>query len=350
MTGAYTAAMARAPGARPALAMIVVAALAGCDRGPAAAELERLRAEAVAANQEKLAAHAGEAAQAPGKSLTVAGQLGRPGTTFDWAALDELATSHVATRNPQNPTDRARVIDFRGVLVRDLLDRFAADPAATEVTFVALDGFRSTIDVDGLRRFRVLLALAADGAPIDRASGGPLYLVFPHSESPETEALYPDRYWSFYVTHMIVGTEAARLRVGERAFDGAALDALPQTTLDGPVAWKVHWPSAAVHVRGVRVIDVLRAAGVTVPAGGRVIVRGKAVVHRDPADPIVLAADDLERCGFLLATRWGADEAPITARLGGPLALAVPPACADGHGDRYWITFVEELVLEGPAP
>lgn len=324
------------------------AALAACDRGPSAGELEKLRAEAAAANQAKLAEHAADDAKAPGKTLTVTGQIGAPGATFDWAAIETLATTHVPTKNPQNPTDRAKVIDFRGILVRDLLERFAAAPEATEVTFVAIDSFRSTVDVAGAKEFRVMLAVAADDAPIDRNAGGPIYLVFPHSEAPETEALYPDRYWCFYVTHMIVGTEPARLRVGEHVFDGAALDALPQSALDGPVGWKVHWPSSAVHVRGVRVADLLQAAGVTVPAGGRVIVRGKAVVDRDPADPIVLAGADLDRCGFLLATHWGDGDAPISARLGGPIGLAVPPACAAQYGDPTWTTFVEELVVEGP--
>jgi hypothetical protein len=159
-------------------------------------------------------------------------------------------------------------------------------------------------------------------------------------------ALFPDRFWSFYVTHVIVGTEPARLRVGERVLAAAALAELPPYDLDGPVAWKVNWPSTPVHVRGVKVTDVLHAAGITVPAGGRVIVRGKASVHRDPADPIALAAEDLARCEFVLATHWGAGETPIAARLGGPIALAVPPGCGAQYGDRFWLPFVEELVVE----
>lgn len=333
-----------------AAAVAGLVAVAACERGPSTAEIERLHAEAVAANQELLAAHAVDDANAPGKSLTVSGQLGAPSTTFDWAALDALATTHVPTKNPQNPTDRARVIDFRGVLVRDLLDKLRAAPEATEVTFVALDGFRSTVDVTGIRTFRVLLAVAADDAPIERASGGPIYLVFPHSESPETEARYPDRYWSFYVTHMIVGTEAPRLAIGGKVLDAAALATQPRATLEGPVGWKVHWPSTAVRIRGVTLADALAAAGVALPAGGRVIVRGKAAVHRDPGDPIVIVADDVKRCGFLLATHWGDDDAPIPAKLGGPIALAVPPPCAAQYGDRFWITFVEEIVVEGAAP
>jgi hypothetical protein len=40
--------------------------------------------------------------------------------------------------------------------------------------------------------------------------------------------------------------------------------------------------------------------------------------------------------------KWAADDKPITARLGGPIALAVPP-CGDAYGERVWVTFVEEL-------
>ncbi|MEZ4403674.1 MAG: molybdopterin-dependent oxidoreductase [Kofleriaceae bacterium] len=322
---------------------------AGCARGPSTEELERLRAEAVAADGVATAAHADERAAEPGQTLTIAGDLDGLGATLAWADLDRMATTHVRTVSPQNPTARAQVIDFRGVLVRDLLDAYRAAATAREVTLVSLDGFRSTVDVAAARRYRVLLAVAADGQPIARASGGPIFLVFPHSEAPETVTQFPDRYWSFYVTHLIVGTEPARLRVGQRVFDAAALAALPTVTRDGPVAWKTHWPATPVHLRGVELAAAVRAAGVALPAGGRIIVRGKAAIHRDPADPIEIAVDDLARCGFVLALRWGADEAPVTARLGGPIALAVGPACSARYGDRYWLPFVEELVVE-PGP
>lgn len=334
---------------RRAALVATIALAVGCDRGPDAAALDRLHAEAVAANEAALAAHAADDAAAPGRSLTVLGQLGRPGETLDWPALEALAQAHVRTRNPQNPSDRARVIDFRGVLVRDVLDRYAADPAADEVTFVALDGFRSTVPAADLRRYRVLLAIEADGAPIDRSAGGPIFLVFPHDESPETQARYPDRFWSFYVTHVIVGTPAPRLTIGATTLDAAALAALPTVTLDEPVGWKTSWPSGPVHLRGVALTEALRAAGATVPPGGRVIVKGLAATQRDPKAPIAISAEDVARCGLVLATAWGPDLAPITARRGGPLTLAVPAACRDEVGERAWATFVEELVVEGPT-
>jgi hypothetical protein len=56
---------------------------------------------------------------------------------------------------------------------------------------------------------------------------------------------------------VIVGTEPARL-AGRRAQlrRRGAGGACRPTALDGPVGWKVHWPSTPVHVRGVRVLDV----------------------------------------------------------------------------------------------
>jgi hypothetical protein len=260
---------------------------------------------------------------------------------FAWDELQKLATTHVQTVNVQNP-DKQTPTDFRGVLVRDLMDRFGADPKASEITAVAVDAFRATVSAADAREMRMLLAIEADGAPIPPSSGGPIFLVHPHSESPQSRAKYPDRFWSFYVTHLVIGTEAPRLKIGEKIFDAAQLATLPTKTYDGPVSWKVEWPSGTVHVRGVRVADVLAAAGVTLPTGGRILVRGKAPLHRDPEKPITIAIADLERCHPLLAMKWGADEAPITARLGGPITLAIPP-CGEAYGERTWVTFVEEL-------
>ncbi len=328
---------------RTGLLLCVVAA---CRGAPSDAELDRLHAEAVEANQAALAAAQRTAKQEPGFTLTVSGQITKPSATLDWAELQRIGQTHVATINVQNP-DKKTPTDFRGVLVRDLMDRFGADPAATEVTAVAVDAFRATVQAADARAMRMVLAIEADGAPIPPSSGGPIFLVHPHSESAESRERYPDRFWSFYVTNLVIGTEEPRLRVGDQVFDRARIEKLPTAAYDGPVAWKVEWPSGTVHVRGVRVADVLAAAGVALPAGGKIVVRGKAPLHRDPEKPITLAVDDLARCNPLLAMRWGPDEKPITARLGGPIALAVPP-CGEAYGERTWVTFVEELEVLAP--
>jgi hypothetical protein len=329
-------------------ALMLGAILAGCSRGAPSEDLDRLRAEALAANASAMAAHPSRTETAPGRTLTLAGELARAGTVLSWRELDALATTRVRTINPHDLLHPEQIVEYRGVAIAELLERFGAAPAATEVTFVSIDGYRATIEVEDAKRFPVALAVAADGAPIDRWHGGPMYLVFPHSEVPESRR-YSGRFWGFYVTDLIVGTEAARLRVEGQLLDGAALEALPRQTLDSVVAWKIGWPSGPVHLIGVSLADVLRRAGASVPAGGRLVVRGKAPLHRDPAAPMAIAGEDLERCPFLLVTRWGSEEEKVPARLGGPLALAVPPTCASRYGERFWIPFVEELVVEAPA-
>lgn len=326
---------------------MAAALLGGCGRGAPGEELDRLRLEAIEANAKALAAHPSRPEVTPGRTLTLTGELERAGTVLAWRELDALATTHVRTINPHDLLHPEQVVDYRGVAVSDLLERFGAAPAATEATFVSIDGYRSTIDVEDTRRFPITLAIAADGVPIDRWHGGPIYLVFPHTEVAESKR-YTGRFWGFYVTDLIIGTEAARLRVDGHVIDAATLDTLPRGALDSVVAWKIGWPAGAVHLVGVSITDVLRRAGVTVPPGGKLIIRGKAPLHRDPEAPVVLAGEDLERCRFLLVTRWGSDEEKVPARLGGPIALAVPPVCASRYGERFWIPFVEELVIERP--
>ena len=185
----------------------------------------------------------------------------------------------------------------------------------------------------------MLLAIQADGAPIPSARGGPIYLVHPWSESPQIRDVYVDRFWAFYVTHVVVGTEAPHLVVGGKPVD---LDKLEPHAWDDHVGFKVEWPAGVVHLRGAYLADALAAAGVALPAGGRVIVHGKAPVFDDPKQPVEFLVDDLPRCKPLLATRWGNDEALIPARLGGPIVLAIAP-CGEHAGAHYWVTFVERI-------
>lgn len=327
-----------------------VALALGCSSRPSDADLDRLRTEAIAANDAARAAAqlAVPASSEPGYTLSVSGQITQAAATLTWADLQRLGQTHVETLNIQNP-DKKTPTDFRGLLVRDVLERFGAAPEATEVTVVAIDGFRATVQIADARAFRMLLAIEADGGPIPRSSGGPIFLVHPFSENgPELRAKYPDRFWSFYVTHFIVGTEEPRLVIksrmrGEHVLGAAELAKLPRDTLDVAVSWKVEWPSEAVHLRGVELVDALTAVGVTFDPDDEIIIRGKAPIHDDPAKPIRIPVSELVRCKPLLAMQWGHEEKPITARQGGPIALALLP-CGDAYKDA-WVTFVEEIEI-----
>src|SRR5207302_6418967 len=119
--------------------------------------------------------------------------------------------------------------------------------------------------------------------------------------------------------------------------DGAALANIPAHGWDDHVGFKVEWPADSVHLKGHDLVDVIAAAGIALPAHGRVVVHGKAAVFDDPKNPIAFDIADLARCKPLLATLWGDDEAPIPAKLGGPIAMAITP-CGDRYGDHYWVT------------
>jgi len=335
-------------GARVRLLGVALLLHGGCRDRPSDAELDRQHAEAVAANEAAIAAAklAAPASDEPGYTLTVSGQIAKPAATLSWNELEQLGTTHLVTINVQNP-DKKTPTDFRGLLVRDVLDRFGAAPEATEVTAVAIDGFRATLQIADARAFRMLLAIEADGAPIPRSSGGPIFFAHPFSEADQAyRDRYPDRFWSFYVTHLVVGTEEPRLVIrskmrGEHLLGREELAKLAPSTLDLPVSWKVEWPSGPVHVRGVSLGDALTSVGVTLDPDDEIVIRGKAPIHGDPKKPITIPASELGRCKPLLAMQWGPEEKPITARLGGPIALALMP-CGDAYKDA-WVTFVEEI-------
>jgi hypothetical protein len=54
---------------------------------------------------------------------------------------------------------------------------------------------------------------------------------------------------------------------------------------------------------------------------------------------------DLARCPPLLALAYGPDDTPIPARLGGPIAMAMPPCDEryDGDPEHHWVTMVESI-------
>jgi hypothetical protein len=325
-----------------ALAVLLGSTLAACDTRPADAELDRMRAEVDAANRaalDQLAKREGSGA-GPGDSLTIQGAV-YAAATLRWRDLEELATTAIDIHDVQQP-GRTTPTHFRGVLLRDLLARYDASPDANDITVVSVDGFRATVAAADARAYRMLLAIEADGKPITRAHGGPIYLVHPYDEAPELRDRYPDRFWSFYVTHVVVGTEPARLDVAGHVLDAAALAAIPPHSWDGHVGFHVEWPADSVHLRGVELGAAIAAAGVTVPPNATIIIHGKAAIADDPKAPIAFTAADLAACRPLLATHYGTDEQPIPARLGGPIALALP-ACNDRYSDRVWAAFVERI-------
>lgn len=321
----------------------MVATLTGCSEKPTDVQLEALRQEAIAQNTALVALQEQKRIQRDWQFVIQGQTLTRKPVQLSSPKLRALATTSVWTKDPHNTSDFNAIQRFRGVSISKLLDQVGVAPNVTEVTFVARDAFRSTVSLRDLRRYPIIIALERNNQKISRSDGGPLYLVFPYTQFPQLQQKYPDRFWAFYLTDMVVGTEPVHLQVGKRVFNAAALARLPQVTVEENVGYRIGWPVGKVKLYGVRVRDALAAAGLVLPPNGAVIVQGKSPVYRDTNNPIRLKASDINRCDILLATHWGNDQQPIPARKGGPVTLALASACQAQPDERHWVTFVEKL-------
>lgn len=320
-----------------------------CTDQPTDKQLETWRTEAIALNAQKVKANSQEP-QETEWNLEIGGQIAqRESVQLNWQQLQALATERVKTTDPNFVLNPKEIFDFHGIRVSSLLKQLAIASDVRDVTFVCFDGYQVTIAVKDLLAYPITLAIARNGKPIPRAQGGPIYLILPYTQYPELKQKYNELSWAFYVSHMIIGTEPVRLRVGKRELDLATLDKLPQVTISDNVGYRMGWPTGKVKLHGVRVRDVLAFAGVQLPVNGEIVVQGKAPISRDPSNPVRLAAADLRDCDILLATRWGDNQESIPAKMGGPLTLAFGSKCQDREEKSFslskqrWVTFVVEI-------
>jgi hypothetical protein len=339
---------------------LIVMVVCGCTNQPSSEQLEAWRKDAIAHNFAMNTLREPDI-ERRNWQLEIQGQTTRQTPTYlSLLELNALATTITRTRDPYNTNNPKQVFNFRGVPVSELLDLFGVAPNVTEVTFVSHDAYRVTVKIADLRRYPITIAMERDREKISRIEGGPLYLIFPYTEFPEIEAKYSDRYWAFYVTNMIVGTEPLQLKVRDcrrscpkgnrhasrnntKVLTADTLAKLPQVTINEAVGYRIGWPIGKVKLHGVRVSDALAAAGVMLPTKGAAIVRGKAPIYRDSNYPIRLDAAEIKNCSLMLATHWGDDRKLIPANMGGPLTLALPNSCKATSDDRRWLSFVEEL-------
>lgn len=322
-----------------------VAYLTGCSNRPTSTQLDAWRQDASAQNAKIKTLQARQAKR--DWQFTLQGQTatGKP-VQLSLAQLEALAKESIWTTEPHNTKNSQEIVNFRGVAVSKLLDKFGVAPEVTEVTFMSYDGYRATVNLSDLRQYPIIIALERNNQPLSRSDGGPLYLVFPYTQFPQLQQKYPDRFWAFYLTDMVVGTEPIRLQVGKRVFDASALAKLPQVTIDENVGYRIGWPVGKVKLYGVRLRNALAAAGLTLPQDGAVIVQGKSPIYRNNANPVSLEASDVNGCDILLATHWDDDRKPIPAKMGGPITLALSSTCQQQSDERRWVTFVEKLEMQ----
>jgi DMSO/TMAO reductase YedYZ molybdopterin-dependent catalytic subunit len=330
----------------------MLAMVAGCETRPSEAQLTLWQQEAIAANQEIADKQGKRNDSSEQWQFSIQGQINQnQPIRFSLNELKAISPSQVRTKDPHYLGNRNQVNTFLGITVNQLLERFPPDARVRDITFVSFDGYRSTVDIDDLRRFPIMLAWERNGVSIPRNQGGPIYLVFPHTEFPELETKYPGSSWSFYVTDMVVGTEVPSLKVGDRTLDETTLAGLPPITIEEQAGYTFGWPVGKIRLTGFRVRDLLTAAGVFTPERSRLVIRGKASSDQSRDQPITIPIEDIKTCDIILVNRWGMNNEPIPARMGGPLTLAFPSNCRVGgnlrsYPSRHWVSFVERIEIE----
>ena len=109
--------------------------------------------------------------------LTVDGAVDTP-TTLDLAAVRDRLPQTGLTKDFQCVTGwRVHDVEWRGVLLADVLDEVGAHPGATHVRFWSFDGvYTETLTMEQARRPDVLIAHHMLGKPVTREHGGPVRL------------------------------------------------------------------------------------------------------------------------------------------------------------------------------
>ena len=124
--------------------------------------------------------------------LTVSGQVAEKNTPdaaeFDLAMLEKLPQHSFTTMTPweKQPTT------FTGPFLRDVLA--ATKATGTTIKAVALNDYQTTIPLDDVQKFDVILARQMNGKAIPVKTKGPLFIVYPYDTKPELRSsLYYER-------------------------------------------------------------------------------------------------------------------------------------------------------------
>jgi hypothetical protein len=321
---------------------IILATLTGCEKQPEEAQLNQWYQEAIVEDK-SLTDFYTAVSEHQQWMFAIESETDDKVYHFTFTELNRLATTHVSTPEP-HPGRAETPSDFRGVRISTLLDMAKIDPNLEKITFVCDDAYRVEVKVADVRKHNIILAIEKNGKNIPRSEGGPLYLVYPHVQSPELKEKYPSTSWGFYITHLILGTESINLKLGKQSLNQEQFEKIPKTILNNSVGYRLYWPEGKIKLQGVKLQDLFKAANLPLQPQTQLILKGKANVTHDPKNPIRLTGKQLEQCTVILASHWGEKLEKIPSKMGGPLTLAFDADCKKNWNQApYWLTFVEEI-------
>lgn len=91
---------------------------------------------------------------------------------------------------------------FKGVLLRDLLERLGATGSVVIAT--ALNDYTSEIPVSDFHTYDVMAALTMDGKALTPRDKGPLWIVYPRDDHEELQDIRYDYRWVWQLKHLEV--------------------------------------------------------------------------------------------------------------------------------------------------
>jgi hypothetical protein len=135
--------------------------------------------------------------------LTVAGAVGKTNHNntilMDLATIESVGLVEYAVVDPFE--NRKKL--FRGVLMRELLNLWQVDAAATTLDMVALNDYHVDVPIALMREKPLLFALQADGEYMRPDYRGPAMLVFPYGYYKFQRPL-SDAYWIWQIKAIAV--------------------------------------------------------------------------------------------------------------------------------------------------
>ncbi|WP_243405021.1 molybdopterin-dependent oxidoreductase [Pelagivirga sediminicola] len=130
--------------------------------------------------------------------LQVTGQIADGPAVFDMPQLRDLPRATLETSTVV--TDGAH--RFTGFLMRDFLAQLGAE--GQMVTATALNDYAVDIPLSDFDRFDVIVAYSMDGAALDRADKGPLWIVYPRDAHAELQDIRYDYRWVWQLSQIDV--------------------------------------------------------------------------------------------------------------------------------------------------
>ncbi|MEA3351447.1 MAG: hypothetical protein U9Q82_12555 [Chloroflexota bacterium] len=130
-------------------------------------------------------------------ALTVTGDIGKTNSgdnyVFDEARFEEHSIDMVV-----DDVWMGDGLNYRGILLSDLIDIVKPGSDATTIKVIAVDGKSVEVAIEDAKSMDILMVHYLDGDILIEDSGGPVKIAF----GADAQEVYPDESWMWWVTEL----------------------------------------------------------------------------------------------------------------------------------------------------